>query len=418
MLNRKIGMTIVAGSVLVLTQAALAASPASDVVSDASARVSLAGETGGFDGGHFFLGDGTKTNRLMIYGYSQFRYNASFVNNTSPAQDVTQGFQIRRVRLGATGNIGDPNLSFNINGDFSDSNGGMVELKDAYAKYNMGNDFYIRAGQYKTGMTREQLIGDEKQLLVERSITDGVFSWGRSQGVGITNQANEQLRYSVDLTDGPNSHNSEYDSTDEADFGAVVRVEFLALGKSFDGVNQYSSWSGTSENTGIVGAAFGWAHGGGTGAGAGATTKGNVIQLTVDTQWAGDGWNGFAAAHFRNTDPGAGGTKFTDYGFVAQGGYFFKEDLEGFARFDSTIPDSDSPNNASTGTANAFNTLAAGVNYYMVPRSQASKVTAQINYFINSTDETALIGIGSDNNLLATGKKGQIALVFQWQVVW
>jgi hypothetical protein len=418
MLNRKIGMTIVAGSVLVLTQAALAASPASEVLSDASSRISLAGETSGYDGGHFFLGDGTKANRLAIYGYSQFRYQDSFVNNVSPAQDVTHGFQIRRVRLGMSGSVGDPNMSFNVNGDFSDSNGGLVELKDAWAKYHFGNGVNFRAGQYKTGMTREQLIGDEKQLLVERSITDGVFSWGRSQGVGITGDCSEQIRYYLDFTDGPNSHTTEYDSIDEADFGLVARGEFLVLGKSFDGVSQYSSWTSTPENTGIVGASLGWAYGGGTGAGTGSTTKGNVIQLSVDTQWSGDGWNAFAAGHFRNTDPGAGGTKFTDFGLVAQGGYFFQENLEGFGRIDSTIPDTDSPNNAGTGTANAFTTIGAGVNYYIVPKSQASKVTAQLNYFVNSTEETALIATGTDNNLFATNEKGQIALIFQWQVVW
>lgn len=413
MLNRKMSMTIVAGSVLVLAQAALAISPESAVVSDASNRLSLAGETGGYDGGHFFLGDGSKGNRITLGGYTQFRENMTIANNPAGSRDFTHGFQLRRIRVEVGGSVGDPNMEFKVSTDFTDSTGGFAELKDAWMKYNFGNGLYLRAGQYKTGMTREQLVGDQNQLLVERSITDGVFSWGRSQGVGLIGTQNDQFRWFVDFTDGPNTDNTEYDSTSEADFGVVGRGEFLVMGKNWDASNQYSSWTSTSDNTGIVGVAIGYAHGGDTGTGntGTPTTRGNVIQLSADTQWSGDGWNGFAAGHFRNTDDGT--TSFQDFGFVLQGGYFFQENLEGFARLDSTVPD-----NNTTGGNNSFTTLGAGINYYLIPNSQASKVTAQINYYHDASANNALISTGSNANLLASAEKGQVGFVFQWQGVW
>lgn len=409
MLNRKIGMTIVAGSVLVLTQAALALTPQSEVLSDASSRVSLAGETGGFEGGKFFLSDGTKANRINFGGFAQFRYQHSFVDATAPAEDFTHGFQIRKVRFELGGSVGDPNLSFLVNFDFSDTNGGAAEIRDAWAKYHFGNGLYLRGGQYKTAMTREELISDSAQLLVERSLTNGVFSWGRSQGVGLEGTASEQFRWFVDFTDGPSSDNTEYDSAGEADFGIVGRVEFLALGKSFDGVKQFSSWSGTTETTGIVGLALGYASGGDTGAGAGPTTDGTIFQASLDTQWGGDGWNGFAAGHFRSTDDST--TTFDDMGISVQGGYFFQENLEGFARLDSIIPD-------DVNGDDPFTTISGGINYYLVPKSQASKVTAQVNYYLDNTANNSLVGVGTNNNLLASAEDGQLAIVFQWQMKW
>jgi Phosphate-selective porin O and P len=408
MLNRKIGMTIVAGSVLVLTQAALAVSPESAVVTDASTRASLAGETGGHDG-KFFLSDGTKGNRLNFSGFAQFRYQHSFIDAVAPAEDFTHGFQIRRVRLEFGGSAGDPNITFLVNADFSDTMGGAIELKDAWGKYDFGNGLTMRAGQYKSGMTREENVSDAAQLLVERSQTNSAFTWGRSQGVGFAGSSDNNFKWSVDINDGPNSHNTEYDSTDEADYGIVGRLAFLAMGNSFDAVDQFSSWTTNSDTTGVVGASLGWAHGGDTGAGTTATTEADIFQLSVDTQWGGNGWNAFAAGHFRSTDDGT--NTFEDMGVIAQGGYFFREDVEGFARIDSIIPD-------DTGGADPFTTLAAGVNIFLVPNSQASKVTIQLNYFLDNTNVNGLISTGTNNNLLASGEDGQVGVVVQWQNRW
>lgn len=407
MLNRKIGMTIVAGSVLGMAQAALALTPASAVLSDASSRVSLAGETGGHDG-RFFLSDGTKANRLNVGGFAQFRYQHSFIDATAPAEDFTHGFQLRKVRVELGGTLGDPNMEFLVNFDFSDSNSGAADIRDAYGKYNFGNGMHVRAGQYKTAMTREETIGDNAQLLVERSQTNAAFNWGRSQGVGIMG-SQDNFRWFVDFTDGPSTDNTEYDSAAEADFGIAGRVEFLAMGKNFDAVKQFSSWSGTADTTGLVGASLGYASGGDTGAGAGPTTDGTIFQLSVDTQWGGDGWNAFGAFHFRSTDDTT--TTFDDMGIIVQGGYFFQENLEGFARLDSIIPDSNDPVGDDP-----FTTLAGGLNFYLVPNSQASKVTAQVNYYLDNTSANSLISTGTNNNLLASTEDGQLAIIFQWQL--
>jgi len=416
MLNRKIGMTIVAGSVLGMAQAALALTPASAVLSDASSRVSLAGETGGHDG-KFFLSDGTKANRLNVGGFAQFRYQHSFIDATAPAEDFTHGFQMRKVRVELGGTLGDPNMEFLVNFDFSDASSG-ADLRDAWGKYNFGNGLYLRAGQYKTGMVREELISDSSQLLVERSQTNAAFSWGRSQGVGIMG-SQDNFRWMVDFTDGLQTDGTEYDSDAEQDYGIVGRVEFLAMGKNFDAVKQFSSWTGTADTTGLVGASLGYASGGDTGAGpTGPTGDATVLQLSVDTQWGGDGWNAFGAFHFRSTDTAA--NTLDDMGFVVQGGYFFQENLEGFARLDSIIPDSSITGN----DGDPFTTLSGGLNFYLVPNSQASKVTAQVNYYLDNTgtagqaNSTSLISTGTNNNLLASTEDGQLAIIFQWQLKW
>ncbi len=419
MLNRKIALTFVAGGMLGLAQAALAETP-SAVLDDAANRTSMAGDTSGYSG-HFFLGDGG-ANRLEFGGFGQLRYNMNIRRSASTdpvlgeggAENLTHGFQVRKIRLWTGGTVGDPNFSFKVSGDFADDPlAGGFELRDAYFGYNMGNGMTFVAGQFKGPGLREELVGDENQLTAERSVMNSVFSQGRSQGIAIVG-AQDQWRYWAGVHDGLGSLNTDFNSSGEFDFAVGARVEFLAMGNDFSRFDRFSSWGG-QETAGLCGAAFAFESGGSTGADTvDKTSDADAWFITLDSQWGGDGWNAFGAFIYRSYKA-SGGESLNDMGFCLQGGYFFQDNFEGFARIDSVMPDKDWGGGVD---AENFSTLALGVNYYLVKHSNASKVTAEFLYYLNNPSEAIIVSPGTNLNLLDSSKAGQLGCLVRGQGVW
>lgn len=417
MLNRKIALTFVAGGMLGLAQAALAETP-SAVLDDAASRTSMAGDMAGYQG-HFFVGDGGG-NKLEFGGFAQLRYNMNIRRsaNTDPvlgvdAKNFTHGFQNRKIRLWTGGTVGDPNFSFKLSGDFADDPlAGSFELRDAVFMYNLGNGMTFVGGQFKGPGLREEMVGDENQLLAERSVMNSVFSQGRSQGIALVGQQ-DQWRYWVGTHDGLGTLNTDFDSGAEFDFAVAGRVEFLAMGKDFSRFDQFSSWGG-QETAGLCGASVAWESGGSTGAGTtGRTTDADAWFVTLDSQWGGDGWNAFGSFIYRSYKA-SGSSALNDMGFCVQGGYFFQDNFEGFARWDAVFPDKDWGGGTD---AKNFNTLALGVNYYLVKHSNASKVTAQFLYYMNNPSEAIIVSPSTNLNLLDSSKNGQFGFLVQWQGV-
>lgn len=355
----------------------------------------------GYNKNAFTIGDGS-ANSLSLGGTMQFRYigNLRDEDSAGSQNDFTQGFQMARTRLRAKGSIWDKNLTYQIQGDFA-RNSGEFTLLDAFAQYTFENKAWIKWGQYKLPLLREEVVSHMYQLAVNRSTTNAVFTGTRVQGVQVGWEG-EDVRITGDLTDGLNTLNTDFTAAAEADLAGTARAEWKFAGDGWAWAKDFTSFRG-SPFAGMVGAAI---HGQ-TGGETGFTTDRDLIEATVDVSLEGDGWNAFGALIWRNTD--AGGSETDDFGAVVQGGVFLSDDAELFARWDALFPDDSNGDD--------FHTVTGGVNYYVAPQSHAFKLTADVQYLLDNPADTAIFSANTSLGTLTDTEEGQWVIRLQAQLV-
>lgn len=363
----------------------------------------------GYQNGRATISDGG-ANKLVIGGWAQFRYLANFRDgSTNSDDDFTTGFETKRTRLNAGGTIWDKNLSYQIEGEFSRSSGNFG-LLDAYAAYKWDNGVAVKWGQFKTALQREENIADTQQLTMERSVYNSIFSQARSQGVELS-YTQADYRLLAAFTDGLQTLNTTFDSAAEADWAVTLRGEYRWGAGDWGRFKDFTSWRG-EEHAGVIGIGAHAQGGGDTNPANTATTDRRVMQLTADAQLEGDGWNAFASGTYRSIDL-RGMDTFDDFGFLLQGGIFVSEQAELFGRWDAVIPDSDRGANDDM-----FNTITAGVNYYLSPKSHVAKFTADVLYFIDAqADSSSVVSANTGVPLLASPDDGQFGVRVQFQIM-
>jgi hypothetical protein len=417
--------TLVVLAGLALSTAAFAQSDNSraysaELVSDAGARVSLLDGGSGYDKQGFMIGSADGNNSMYVGGSAQIRYYADFRNSNGGANErYTGGFENNLTRLGVKGSVWNKDFTYNVRGEFN--NTGSFSLENAFASYNYGNGFGITAGQFKNPFLRESMIDNEYQLAAERSVTEGVFSAGYSQGIQFT-YASDAFRLWAGFTDGTNTANTAFTSTSESDYALNARFEFKAMGAGWERFNDFTSWK-SAEDTGLlIGAGVNYQDGGSTGAGTTGTTASNEqLGYTIDAQLEGQGWNAFASFTGGHTDDGT--TKLNNFGFVAQGGIFVTDQVELFGRWDSIFWDNDLVDGNGDSLKNSH-FLTGGINYYLSQESQAAKVTIDAIYAFETSIDGSGAGDGHESvlptgnyGLLGEPKDGELALRAQLQVV-
>lgn len=382
----------------------------SELLSDASTRTSS-------------LAPAAQDFTPAVHGYEQFRFNWNSRDDQgldANNNDQTIGFQNARTRLNVSGNIANENWGYFIQfgfgdieksgtpfGDgtsFSGSSGAFLE--DAYGWYKMGNGWSFKWGQFKLPLFREELVGDTYQLFIDRSVTNTVFTQGRSQGVQISYEG-DQFRFAGAFSDGLQTANTDYPSGAEADYALTARGEWKWAG-DWKQAKDFTSFQ-NSEYFGMLGGAIHYQSGGDTV----NTTDQTDLALTLDASVEGNGWNAFAAVIYNNLDPNVGNS-FSDWAFQIQGGIFVAADWEIVAGWDILIPDSD---HGTPGDSN-FSTIRVGVNHYIVPESHAAKISVNFSYFVDTQSESALAIPNTATGLLPSTKDsqwnlgGQIQLTF------
>lgn len=395
-------LALLAGTTLAFPSLAQT-TPQAELLADAATRTSFAAAAGGgWEKGAFYVSDGGN-NTLRAGGYTQFRYLMSFRDEDSAGSqdDFTHGFQVRRTRLKFDGTIWDKRLSYVLMGEFGRSDG-VFTLIDAFGQYKFDNGVALRWGQFKHPLLRETLVSDTNWLVLEASQAEAVFSQGRSQGVEVS-YTGEKWRCMAAIDDGLKTNNTDFTSDKEADFGITGRAEFMFAGKNWDWAKDFTSWKG-SEYSGMVGVAAHYQDGGETG----GTADTAVAEVTADVSVEGNGWNAFVAGIWRNTDP-AGGSSTDDFGLVVQGGFFVSDQLEVYGRYDGVFADD--------ANGDDFNTLTAGVNYYISPQSHAVKLSADVVYYLDNEGASALVSPTTTTGLLADTEDGQFTVRVQMQVV-
>jgi len=397
-----------------------------EVAADAAGRTSLLRDDLMGDGAMFQSGSAS----LDIGGQIQARYILNFRDDPTgdSSDDFANGFELSRTKIWFEGDLNE-DWSYRVEGDFSnarnrsnDSDGdgdpdfgntGDFRLEDAFADWNINDNTFLRIGQFRGPFAREELVRSWNLQTPERSLVNEVFSTRIVQGV-MLGYEDDQFGAYFSINDGASTANTPFLSGAESDIGLTARGEWIFAGNR-DQLSDFAGWRG-QDYAGLVGAAIHWQSGGETGAIGGSTTDSDTLQVTVDGQVEGSGWNVFAAGHYSNVDPASGGDR-DNFGFTVQGGIFATEQIEAFGRYNVLFPESDS---ANAGGA-TFHTITFGGNYYDIPESQASKFTVGVSLFLNETTGTDPFRASpyafSYTGLLPDDGDPQWAIIFQYQLL-
>ncbi len=401
-------LVVVAGTTLGFVASALAGN--TDLVADAGARLSYQGG-GSYGTNGFNIADASGNNRLTIGGVVQFRFNANFRDDGDPNvgedNDTTTGFENSITRLRASGTVGTSQLGYKVQASFGNGDG-VAAIDDAYGTWDFQNGWNLRWGQFNLPVVREISVGFEDHLGSDFSPTSIYFGQGYSQGIQL-GYTGEQFRAMFAFSDGAGTANTLFGSGAEADYAFTIRLEGLLLGNTWDQFNNYTSWQNASGDSILLGGAVHYQDGGETG----GTSDTEVLLYTIDATWEGPGYNVTAVGYGASIE-GTGGASQDDFGVMIQGGFFFNDQFEGFARYDGFFLDSD------VVETDNVNILTGGVNYYVLPETNAAKFTAQIAYAFDSTADifsnSSLAGT-SNNGFLGQSEDGEFALQLQFQLV-
>lgn len=184
----------------------------SETLSDAQTRSSLqsSGMTAGWDNG-FFLQSPDGRFRLEVGGLLQVRYVYSYFRTPSPAVGITginaywsddretrSGFDLPGTQLFFKGHLFGAGLTYKLQGEFVNSKAtdlainnvrpledgsGEFRLQDAWARFEITPNWFMRGGQFKLPFSREELIDKKNQLAVWQSLVSGSLGLGYSQGI-------------------------------------------------------------------------------------------------------------------------------------------------------------------------------------------------------------------------------------------
>ncbi len=406
-----------------------------DVLADSDSRSSLRqdGMTAGWNDG-FFLASPDGRFKLEIHGLLQTRFLWSYIPNEQTDPQVTDRkqnryqFDLPNTELWFKGHVFGPAVQYMLKTRFTNDtsvfvgqqgpvnlgNGsGVLQLMDAWVRFNFNDNWSIRAGQYRAPYSREFLVPEQYQMAIDRSIVDYHYGLGYTQGVELDLRTDD-IHWQVSLDDagddnisgpgfavvGSQPANSPW-YIQESEFSATTRLEWKPFG----------AWKDFMELTSPMGRAQGWLVGA---AFHFQQTRPPVLNSvfedtgvpynewyawTVDTQYNFGGASLYGAFYYNYVDsPSAfNRTGFTPpagvdigyvnaWGLVVQGAMYFTPKWEAFVRYElgnwratnqgSLPPTLQSPS--------MLNVVSAGLNWYL--DGQDVKWTFDVGYAIDGID--------------------------------
>ncbi|MEI6273281.1 MAG: porin [Phycisphaerae bacterium] len=469
-----------------------------DVLKDADARSSLtpAVPTAGFGDRGFFIASPDGNFRLNLSGQLQIRYAANFLSsrdysilNANPGAGVnrntnapppknsyyknTDGFEIRRMKLDFFGHVIDPSwqyrliLIYNQNQNSAQTPGGNnaagvngssnAGMEEAMVIKELSHEFKISVGQFKSPFLREEIVSSRRQLAVERSLVDQMFSTKFTQGVMGT-WTGDRAMFEVMYNDGGSNantgataaFNSESVGTPTnmnngagfTEWAITAHAGWLAYGHWND-FNDLTSFPGEGEGL-MFNTWLNMQRGGQQVSSAVQDNKNIPLNGNADAQfltWSADAsWNFGGANVFgyfvMNTAYEIPATttnnigSINSYGAVVQGGYFITNTVELFGRWEWLSTQNkgvnDIGNNGATthNVANVFNAgrtnaYTAGFNWFIYGRQ--IKLTTDIGFttaplWFNNGIYGAGVA-GTNYRIEPAGGGGQIVVRSQLQLL-
>jgi hypothetical protein len=470
------------------------------VLKDADARGSLKpGQplTGYHPDRGFFIATPDGNFKLNLGAQLQLRYAANFYSpsdsnllNASPGAGVIRGttgtsvpgngsykknvggFEVRRMKLDFFGHVIDPSWQYRIvliyvqnqnaistpggNNNAGSAGSSTMGMEEAMVIKDLGDGMTLSIGQFKSPFLREEITSSRRQLAVERSLVDQMFSTKFTQGVQF-GWRGEQVAFEAMVNDGGSNANtgavSGFNNASNNPSGGVEYnngagfAEWAVTGHL--AWMPFGAWKEFNDLTSHVGNRDGlllegwvnWQRGGEQGstfAGANniplnGNSDGEFITWSVDVAWNTSGANVFAywVMNTAYSIPGStsnDGPTIDSYGAVIQGGYFLSDKVEMFARWEwlntENVGVNVIANGTNTGSANVFNAgrtnvYTMGFNWFLGGRQV--KLTTDLSWcsdplwFTNGIYGAGITG--TDFRVEPVGGGDQIVVRSQLQLV-
>ena len=349
-----------------------------DVFADANNRTTLLqeGALAGIDEkGKIFLMSADGSFSANFNGHIQARYiwNSIEDRTGAPSGENISGFQMRRVKFGVKGKVGDGwgyEIKFSTDRD-GGAGGGNTVTEYAYISYKINDNWSMIAGVKKLPFARQELIISSQQVGVDRTLVTEFFTLNFSDQVAF-NYSGDDVKASVALSDGGNADFQDFNTAGLAnDFAVTGRLDWMAIGDDW-GASKHE-FGGVDEDVLFIGAAAHYEVTNGSGA------PDNSLVWTVDALYK-TGALGLTAAVFGNTTENVGGTDTDQLGIYAQGSYDLGNDWDIFARWEH-IDDDD-----AGGATEDLQAITFGGNKHF---SENVKFTADVVWIYAGDDPTA-----------------------------
>ena len=356
-----------------------------------------------------FLADGFL--RIRTTGLLQFRYGFNHRKDVSGREDDIHAFDLPRIRLQVDGNLTDE-LTFTVRGGFTglqrrrtgfEDRDGELTVEIARARYRLENGFTLSLGQFGLALYREDMIGSAQTLGADYSVVDGTFAQGKSRAIELS-RADETLRWWAALSSGLQTPNVGFSSVENADFALTFRAETVLGHPGWARFDDFASWP-ESQLSALLGLAVHFEKGART---ASDEPAFHLFYATADVSVEGDGWSTFAAFIWAHTDVLAPDTG-DDLGFVVQAAAFVQDPVEIFGRFEGILAST----NRDLGD---FYSVTVGFNWYLVPHSHSERITVELLWFLDETDD-AFVFPSENIGVLSSAFDDQWALRAQYQII-
>lgn len=320
--------------------------------------------------GKIFLKSADNAFTANFNGQVQFRY--IFNNQDSRADESQSGFQVRRVKFGAKGKIGDGwgyEIKFATQRAISDSNelsAGDLFTEDAYISYKIDDSLTMKAGVKKLPFARQELISSSRQVGVDRGLATEFFTLGRSELIELTYKPTGDIILTGAISDGANQNFSEYNADNNNDFAVTGRVDWMAIGDSWSAAKH--EFGGVEEDALFIGAAAHYEQADGANAG---TDPESGFAWTADALYK-TGSLGLTAAIFGNHVSNNTINDTDQLGGYLQASLDLDKDWDVFGRWEY-IDDDDQGGNSKS----PLQAFTVGVNKHI---SKNVKFTADVVY--------------------------------------
>ncbi len=327
----------------------------------------------------------------VIFGYKMNHRDGAILGD----DDTAIGFAFSEVEVAVEGDVTD-NMRARVSMQFGPDNArstgssGVAQLEDAYVDWQVNDSLTLRVGQFVPSFSAEASTSEFHMMNAHRAVSHEFIatpSWAQ----GIEAQfGGDTWGVAVGFTDGQNTGNTAYSSTNEFDYAVNARFDLYSDSDKarFD---DQTSWRGSEA---------GWRAGVGVFFGSTGSTNPSVtvdtdwLTYTLDATYEGDGWSVRAAFYGNDIESTILATDPSNMGFEVGGSVYLSDQWEAFGRWDVLILD-DSSGAGQTFSEDVFHFVTLGTNYYFVPESHAAKLTFECGVSLDNTNDI----ITSNGNL-------------------
>lgn len=359
-------------------------------------RSSQGGTEAGTSKGYWNNGTRVDHSNGFTFGlatYTEIRY--TFTDGDSDAgEGNSSSFDVRKARLVASGTALNGEFSYYVQGDFSSSEDGetgeeQAALRDAYLAWNACDYAGIKAGQFKTGISRQFNTSDWRLQFADRAAVSDAFDMGRQQGVRAWLDIGDSGKIGAAIFNGSSDGEGiNRDGVDTRHFG-VVDARFNVMGE----MDAYSEGDidETQDLAVNVGAAYGYDES--EIAGAADVVESNVG--SVDANLKTGGISVHAEFFWATVDVGSEELFESTGGYIQGGVFVLPKELEVAARYGFQDCDDGAVLLGDCAGNDNVNEATVGLNYYWASHN----LKAQLNYSFLNED-----GSGADGDDINTNR--------------